>query len=243
MRNLFYMMAALLAFGTAYKFHQDVSDRTATVQKIRLVGDAGAVFKSGTVIDEAFMQTHFISQAVPANLEDDFRWAIYDNPTNRLHLTNRVLTRDVPAGSFLQPEHFLEKPREAFALRIEEGNRAFSIPVRAEEAVEVFIAPGARVDVIGAFRPSGGSGYSKRLLENVTVMAVGTFDSAGEFANAKKPEYRSVTLQAPADAVEKFVADAVDANEGLRLVLRNPCEGTDDCVGTPEKLAFMEKSE
>ena len=95
--------------------------------------------------------------------------------------------------------------------------------------------------MIGAFRPSGRASYSKRLLENVQVMAVGTFDNAGEFADAEDQGYQSVTLQASEGLVEQFMTDMVDANGGLKLMLRNPCEDNDVCTGSAQTIALMEQ--
>ena len=68
------------------------------------------------------------------------------------------------------------------------------------------------------------------LLENAIVMAVGAFDSEAAIRENETPEYSNVTLQAPAEAVAAFLALEVQSVNDLTLVLRNPCEGSLDCV-------------
>lgn len=229
MRSIFYLLAAVIAFGTAWYYYQDVSDQTATIRKLRLVAEDGLVIKSGTIIDDEFMKKYVVSQEVPRSIASEFQWALNDNPTVRINLKERVFGQDVNAGSFLQRAHFFLPQENAFARRIQPGNRAFSIPVEGSRAVENFIAPGARVDVIGTFEVTQRESVSRLLLENVEVMAVGEFDTRGEYETEDRPDYNSVTLQAPAKQVETFLAAAVDVKGTLSLILRNPCEGTSDC--------------
>ncbi|OYX42614.1 MAG: Flp pilus assembly protein CpaB [Rhodobacterales bacterium 32-67-9] len=230
MRSIFYVLAALLAFGMAYYYYQDVVAQTATVRKLRLVAEDGLVIRAGTKIDDAFIEKYVVSQEMPQLLEAEFQWVLDDNAATRINLRGRVFGADVPSGSFLQRAQFFVAPENAFARRIRPGNRAFSIPVEARRAVEKFIAPGARVDVIGTFEVSQNQSVAKLLLEDIEVMAVGEIDSRGEYETQDRPDYNSVTLQAPAAAVESFLAAAEDASGGLTLVLRNPCEGADDCI-------------
>jgi len=231
MRSMIYACAALFAFGAAFYYYQDVTRMTETVSKLRLVTEEGAVIGAGTEIDEAFLDTNVVSQIVPAALADEFRWALDDTPANRMNLVGQAFTRDVPGGTFLDRTLFFENPEGAFARRIREGHRAFSIPVESDRAVENFIEPGSRVDVMGTFEQPAGGLEARHLLRNVEVMAVGTFASRGEYARAEAPGYNSVTLQAPSDTVSAFVAESALALGDLVLVLRNPCEGATDCVG------------
>jgi len=231
MRNVFYFLAALLAFGAAWYYYQDVSEQTATVSKLRLAAEDGLVIEAGTVIDDAFMDKYVVSQQLPRSLAGEFGWALDDNASTRINLRERVFGQDVAAGAFLQRAHFFVAQENAFARRIRDGNRAFSIPVQANRAVENFISPGSRVDVIGTFELEDQTVVSKRLLENVEVMAVGGIDSRGEFENQDRPGYNSVTLQANAEAMETFLAQAATATGELTLVLRNPCDQVSDCVG------------
>lgn len=234
MRNLFYTLAASLAFGTAYYYYQDVSAQSATIQKLVFVSDSEEVFKAGTVIDEDFIETHLQSRAVPAQMADGMKWAIADTPATRTHLEGRILAQDVPAGSFLQSGHFAVKRHASLAERIKPGYRAFAVEVRGETAVETFVTPGSRVDVIGTFIARRDvEGTSRRLLENVVVMASGSYDTRGAFEQSERPEYRTVTLQVPNDRIEEFLTAKAAANGGLTLVLRNPCEDVPSCVGSP----------
>lgn len=224
MRTIFYFLAALLAFGTAYYYYQDVSSQTATVSKLRLVAEDGVIFKAGTEIDDAFMEKHIITQSLPRLLAQDFSWALDDNPATRINLRGRVFGQDVAAGSFLQRTQFFLTQENAFARRIKPGFRAISIPVESNRAVENFIMPGARVDVIGAFELTQNEYVPEILLENVEVMAVEDIDSRGEFETRERPDYDSVTLMVEAKLATAYIGRAEAVSGSLTLVLRNPCE-------------------
>lgn len=235
MRNIFYLLAALLSFGVGWFYYGQVATQTATFNKLRLVAEDGLVIKAGTVIDENFIETYIVSQPMPRALAPDFTWALGDDPVTRINLKGRVFGQDVAAGSFLQRAHFFAEQQIDFDLRIQPGNRAFSIPVEEDRGVGVFITPGSHVDVIGPFveETDGVERIVTRpLIENAEVMAVGEFDTGAEYKDEDSPEYQNVTLQAPAEAVERFLALEVISVNDLTLVLRNPCEGaTADCVG------------
>jgi Flp pilus assembly protein CpaB len=230
MRNIFYLLAALLSFGVGFYYFQQVAAQTATVSKLRLIAQDGLIIEKGTVVDDAFIEEHVVSQVMPRALEGEFGWALDDNPITLINLRGRTFGQDVPAGSFLQRAHFFLAPKEAFARRITPGNRAFSIKIEEARAVENFINPGARVDVIGTFVHEDESVFSERLLENVEVMAVGAYDNSGAFRDQDNPEYNSVTLQAPADIVEAYLAMEILSVSDMTLVLRNPCDGAEDCI-------------
>lgn len=230
MRSLFFFLAAILAFGVAYFYYNEVTAQTATMQKLRLAAEDGLVIRQGTVIDDEFIERYVVSQDLPQMLADEFIWALDDNAATRINLRGRVFGQDVPAGSFLQRAQFFVSQENAFARRIKPGNRAFSIPVEAARTVEKFISPGARVDVIGTFEISQTESVARLLLENIEVMAVGEIDSRGEFEAQDRPDYNSVTLQAPAAEVERFLGEAENTSAALTLVLRNPCEDATDCI-------------
>jgi Flp pilus assembly protein CpaB len=229
MRNIFYFLAAMLAFAAAFYYYQDVSAQTATVTKLRLKAEDGLVIKAGTVVDDSFMEEFLVSQEMPRSLAEEFDWALDDDPITRVNLRDQVFGQDVSAGSFLQRAHFFVEQEDAFAMRIPEGYRAFSIPVENSRAVENFVTPASRVDVIGTFEVSQDVFVSRLILENVQVMAVGSIDSRGEFEEQDRPGYNSVTLQAPADLLQDFFA-AAESTSSMSLTLRNPCDGVEDCI-------------
>ncbi len=232
MRNIFYLLAALLSFGVGWFYYQQVAAQTATVTKLRLTAEDGLVIKAGTVIDDDFIDTYIVSQAMPRALAPDFAWALGDDPVTRINLKGRVFGQDVAAGSFLQRAHFFAEQRIDFDRRIHPGNRAFSIPVEPDRGVGVFITPGSHVDIIGPFVGDDEKISTRPLLENAEVMAVGEFDTSAEYQDEDSPEYKNVTMQASAEAVEAFLAMEVLSISDLTLVLRNPCEGaTTGCVG------------
>ena len=232
MRNIFYLLAALLSFGVGWFYYQQVAAQTATVSKLRLAAEDGLVIKAGTVIDDNFIETYVVSQPMPRTLASDFAWALGDDPVTRINLQGRVFGQDVAAGSFLQRAHFFAEQRLDFDRRIHPGNRAFSIPVEPDRGVGVFITPGSHVDVVGPFVDENEKIVTRPLLENAEVMAVGEFDTSAEYRDGDSPEYQNVTLQASAEAVEAFLALEVLSVNDLTLVLRNPCEGAQgECVG------------
>ncbi|NNE81507.1 MAG: hypothetical protein HKN18_14665 [Silicimonas sp.] len=232
MRNIFYLLAALLSFAVGWFYYGQVESQTATIQKLRLSTDEGLMIAAGTVIDDDFIEAHVVSQTMPRVLAEDFVWALSDNPVTRANLMGQVFGQDVPGGSFLQSAHFFAERQIAFDLRIHPGNRAFSIPVEPDRGVGVFVTPGSHVDVIGPFVSENDAIITKPLLENAEVMAVGVFDTSADFQDEDSPEYQNVTLQAPAAAVEAFLAMEVLSVNDLTLVLRNPCEGgATDCLG------------
>jgi len=232
MRNIFYLLAALLALGVGWVYYQDVSAQTATISKLRLIAKDGLVIEAGTVVDEAFIEEFVVAQPMPRTLAEDFSWALSDDAVTRINLEGRVFGQDVPAGSFLQRAHFFAEPALDFDLRIRPGNRAFSIPVEPDRGVGVFLVPGSRVDVIGPLVDEEENLVTRVLLENAEVMAVGPYDDGAIQRETDSPEYQNVTLQASREAVEALLALEVMSVSDLTLVLRNPCEGAEtECVG------------
>jgi Flp pilus assembly protein CpaB len=229
MRNIYFFLAALLSFGIAWFYWQDVSNRTATVTKLRIVAEDGLVIRAGTEITEDFVERYVVAQPVPLAIADQFTWALDDSPVVRLNLVGRTLGQDLNGGMFLTREQFFVPQEDEFARRIEPGNRAFSIPVQADRAVENFVLPGARVDVIGVFEQPDGSFAPERMLENVVIMAVDGLDSIGAIEAENAISFNTVTLQAPAAATEAFLARMQQVSGDLSLVLRNPCEVAADC--------------
>ncbi|MEM9707644.1 MAG: RcpC/CpaB family pilus assembly protein [Pseudomonadota bacterium] len=232
MRNIFYFLAALLALGVGWFYYQKVEADTATITKLRLKAEDGLVIEAGTLVDESFFEKYVVSQAMPRALSSDFTWALGDDPVTRINLKGRVFGQDVAGGSFLQRVHFFAEPQIDFDLRIEPGNRAFSIPVEPDRGVGVFLVPGSHVDVIGPFVNADDQITTRAILENAIVMAVGEFDSSAALREERElPRYKNITLQAPSAEVEAFLAQEVLSVNDLTLVLRNPCEGTQDCIG------------
>jgi Flp pilus assembly protein CpaB len=230
MRNIYFFLAAVLSFGVAWFYWEQVSERTATVTKLRLVAEDGLILRAGTEIDEAFLERFVVAQPIPRAIADQFSWALDDSAVTRINLVGRTLGQDLHGGAFLQREHFFVTQEDEFARRIAPGNRAFSIPVQSDRAVENFVLPGARVDIIGIFERDDGSMAPERLLENVVVMAVDGLDSVGAIEAEDKAGFSTVTLQAPADQTEVFLARMEQMTGDLSLVLRNPCEVAADCA-------------
>ena len=83
MRNIYFFLAAVLAFGVAWYYWTQVSDRTATVTKLRIVAEDGLVIREGTAIDQAFIDRYVVSQPVPQAIAESFGWALDDSPVTR----------------------------------------------------------------------------------------------------------------------------------------------------------------
>ena len=230
MRNVFYFLAAMLSFGVAWYYYGEVTERTATVAKLRLAVEDGLVIAPGRAVDAEFIEEFIVSQPIPRALADEFAWALDDNPVTRINLIGRTFGQEVTSGSFLQGAHFFVPQQDDFARRIRPGNRALSIPVSGDRAVSNFIQPGARVDVLGTYKQGQDSYATRLILQNVEVMAVDGIDSRGEYAALDNRDYTSVTVQAAAAEVERFLADAEASSGDLTLVLRNPCEIASDCA-------------
>ena len=225
MRNFFTFLAAILAFGTAWYYYQDVADRTATITKLRLKAEDGLVIRAGTKVDEEFIDKYLISQDIPIALADEFVWALDDNPAVRINLAERTFGQDVPSGSFLQRAHFFLPQENAFARRIEPGNRAVSVPVESDRAVETVHHPRRPRRRDRHLRTGRPDAHLRRILEDVEIMAIGGYDTRGAWEAANRPDYNSVTLQAPSAMVEKFLAESADTEEPLTLILPQPLRG------------------
>lgn len=232
MRNIFYLLAAVLSFGVGWFYYQQVAEQTATMTKLRIVAEDGLVIKAGTKFDDAFLERYVVTQTMPLALAEEFTWALGDDPVTMINLKGQTFKQDVIGGSFLQRGHLLAERQVDFDMRIKPGNRAFSIPIEPDRGVGVFVTPGAHVDVIGPFVNEDEVVVSRPLLVNAQVMAVGEFDTSAAFQDQDNPEYQNITLQAPAADVEAFLSMEVMSVDDLTLVMRNPCEGADaDCVG------------
>ena len=231
MRNIVYILAALFSFGAAFYYYQEVDEKTEAVAKLRIKTEEGLVIGQGTVIDEAFMRDFIVTQMIPATLADEFIWAIPDTPTDRQNLLNQTFTRDVSGGSFLDRNQVFDAPEGNFSLRIKPGNRAFPVRVSSATAVENFILPGSRVDVLGTYEIDQENSVTRPILQNVEVMAVGEFSSAAEYRRAEQPNFTTVTLQAPSEDVLKFLAEIELTTGDPVLTLLNPCEDPSACVG------------
>ncbi len=60
-------------------YWQDVSNRTATVTKLRIVAEDGLVIRAGTEITEDFVERYVVAQPVPLAIADQFTWALDDS--------------------------------------------------------------------------------------------------------------------------------------------------------------------
>ena len=187
------------------------------------------------------------TEQVPERFSSLTKLAIADSPESRTWIENRPVTSDVSAGSVLLHEHFTDDPAERFAARISKGMRAVAIPVTSAGAVNYFIEPGSRVDILGTFEntgqdevelpirggPAGSKStlsvpsfkrttVTKTVLQDVHVLAVGRAVTRGNYVELGRDGFSTVTVElSPADA-EKLTFAMSQMRGGICLTLRSP---------------------
>lgn len=180
---------------------------------------------------------------LPESFGDVVARAIPASGEASVWLTDRPVTRDVPAGSVLLYEHFEDVPDERFAARVGDGMRAVTIPVDSATAVGFFVEPGSRVDVLVTLArievesqsvPGGRSVPTTSqqvatsiLLQNVRVLAVGRATSRGAYLGELEEGFGTVTVEVTPLQAEKLVFAMEHARRGLTLALRNPSDEKD----------------
>lgn len=146
----------------------------------------------------------------------------------------RPLTQDVPAGSILQENFFIEDPRREFEMQIDPGHRAFSIPVNEDASVGGFVEPGSLVDIYQ--QPVVNSldrvvKEAKIIVGEVRVLAVGTYFNRREFERAGRPTYSSVTVELTPEQISDVLLSRQVAGDQVTLSLYNPCTVDDRSFG------------
>lgn len=153
------------------------------------------------------------------------------------HLVERPLRRDIRAGEFLLRSHFEPPLGPSFDAIIPPDMVAVIVPIDRATVSAELIAPGARVDVyaVGETGPRGsGSPTAERLLEGVTVLAVGSQVLApGSFyAPRERSEASSVTLAVSPAQVPRL-APVWAGRAQLRLALLRPPESVPPAPPAP----------
>jgi pilus assembly protein CpaB len=132
----------------------------------------------------------------------------------------RIARRDFMRGEPIVETKLLSTDKNIgmLSLRIPTGMRAFTVQVNEVVGVGGFLMPDARVDVVMTTVSSGQSGerFSKIILENIRVLAIGqTIDQK----ESKPVTVNTVTLAVTPEDAEKL---ALASNDGkIHLVLRN----------------------
>lgn len=214
-----------------------VQDQQESVKVLRLRPDI-ALAKGDRVT-----RAELVAVGLPAEFDDLLQQAIPANGDAARWIQDRPATSDVAAGSLLLYSHFEDQLEERFSAAIADGMRALSIPVKSTSAVGYFVEPGSRVDILATMRevqqidlgqtPPGVPSsitqpqvFTKTLLQNVKVLAVGRATTRGGYEGIKKGEFKDVTVEVTPLQAEKlvFALEHTEPRRQLTLVLRNPAD-------------------
>ena len=225
-----YALIVLISAGFAYNYYTEVTEAQRTVIKLAYDPNASSPLQPGVVIDKAVLD-QMKNVELPEDIANgQLGWALTSTPANRLALEGLVISTMLQPGDFLRAEDFVRRAGDILARRVDPGSRAFSVAVNPGAAVETFLSPGSRVDVIHTSLDEEEQASSTVLLENVSLLAVGRFQSEAEYVEAGRPTYASVTVQAPVAEIQDFL-NIIEALRGqVTVVLRNPCdENAEQC--------------
>ncbi len=142
------------------------------------------------------------------------------------HVLQRPLRRDLNAGAFLLLSHFEPPLGPQLNAVIPKGKVAVTVPLdRATRSADL-VSPGVRVDVyaVAESRGPGGGGFATDLLlEDVTVLAVGSQVLLGGqvYGGRGRTDAGTVTLAVTPDQVPKLAPAAV-GRASILLALRPP---------------------
>jgi pilus assembly protein CpaB len=134
-------------------------------------------------------------------------------------IADRVAAVDILPGEQLLDGRWV--PREQFEgknlLSLQAGYQAVSIQVDAMRQVSGFITPGNRVNVYVTLAAGGGK-FSRLLLPNITVLAVGAATQGSKPSTGTRQNLSTVTLAVADGRVEKVVFAAESGTLYLSLV-------------------------
>jgi pilus assembly protein CpaB len=155
-------------------------------------------------------------------------------------VAGRVASWPIPKGSAIGAMQLAAKGTPpGMAVRIADGYRAVAVKIDESAGVAGWIKPGSRVDVVALLSSPnrGNESFSKVILQNVEVLAVGQdIGKAGETAAELT---KSVTLLvAPEDVPKLHLAETKGK---LRLAMRNQHDATTgkDCTTTDNDLLAL----
>jgi pilus assembly protein CpaB len=153
------------------------------------------------------------------------RKALAENAVRALsQISGRVAAVDILPGEQLLLGRWVsrEEVEGKNLLNVQQGSQAVSIQVDATRQVSGFITPGNRVNVYATLTGAGGVKFSRLLLADIRVLAVGATALAGS-SNAKRPgsaqgSLSTVTLEVKDGQVERVVFAAESGSLYLSLV-------------------------
>jgi Flp pilus assembly protein CpaB len=139
------------------------------------------------------------------------------------HVLRRPLRRDINGGEFLLLSHFEPPLGPTLNAVVPKGKVAVTVPLdRATRSAEL-VSPGDRVDVYAVLEREGRALSTERLLEDVSVLAVGNkILLAGQVYGTRRRTGASTVTLAVDPAQVSVLAPALVGRASLLLALRPP---------------------
>jgi pilus assembly protein CpaB len=216
-RLLAIMVAIVLAVVSAMALvvYANSADRRAISEQAPVpVYVASQKIEQGQSIEEAAGKIRVAS--IP-------RKALAENAVRALaQISGRVAAVDILPGEQLLVGRWVsrEQVEGENLLNVQLGFQAVSIQVDATRQVSGFITPGNRVNVFATLNAVGGGKFSRLLLADIKVLAVGTSAVAGSSrpASGQGSSLSTITLEVKDGLVERVVFAAESGSLYLSLV-------------------------
>jgi pilus assembly protein CpaB len=216
-RLLAIMVAIVLAVVSAMALvvYANSADRRAISQQAPVpVYVASRKIEQGESIEEAAGKIRIAS--IPRN-------ALAENAVRALaQISGRVAAVDILPGEQLLVGRWVsrEEVEGQNLLNVQPTFQAVSIQVDATRQVSGFITPGNRVNIFATLTGPGGGKFSRLLLADIKVLAIGASAQAGSTrpASAQSSSLSTVTLEVKDGQVERVVFAAESGSLYLSLV-------------------------
>jgi pilus assembly protein CpaB len=148
------------------------------------------------------------------------RKALVDNAVRSLtQISDRVAAVDILPGEQLIEGRWVsrEQVEGENLLSLQPGFQAVSIQVDATRQVSGFITPGNRVNIYATLSSTGGRKFSRLLLPNIKVLAVGAAAQGTKPRAGTRTSLSTVTLEVRDGLVERVVFAAESGSLYLSL--------------------------
>jgi pilus assembly protein CpaB len=214
-RLLAIMIAIVLAVVSAMALvvYANSADRRAISDQSPVqVYVASAKIEQGSTLQDAVGKIRVAS--IP-------RSALVANAVRNLgQISDRVAAVDILPGEQLLEGRWVsrEEVEGENLLSLKPGFQAVSIQVDATRQVSGFITPGNRVNIYATLANVGGSKFSRLLLPNIKVLAVGAAAQGSKQRQGAKQNLSTVTLEVRDGQVEKVVFATESGQLYLSLV-------------------------
>lgn len=216
-RERVFLLAAVLAIAAATMVWTIRSTQEPTASAQAQVVTAAGFIPSGSVLTTDKLAIRSFPEALPGTAE------------NEGLVIGKVAKIDIKAGDPIRLSDLATKDRLSYV--VPRGMRAVTVGLDPVSGVGGFLKPGDRVDIVATFEMNSSS-FAKTVLQNVTLLAIGTQSQegdnlAGDKATAKAQPTATLAVS-PTDAEKLILADAKGR---LRLALR----AADDRLMEPRK--------